>query len=455
MKAFLFTVLSLLACVILWKFSLIHALILALEFFSLFYFLERLGKKFVFLEILVFITITQWLFAPMIGQRFDVEMSVPYATYFEYALPATLIYLCGLTYPLWRQSKLDLKTEKIFNDLSIQYSNKQAWGILLVLIGLPCWIFQNSVSAALNYLFFLLAHLVMVGISLLMFTDYKWKWFWVAVGLMLLLSTTFLNGMIGSVIIWIFIIGVIYSVKRPVKIPFAVKIASLLIFVWVLTVLQAAKTEYRMLTWDIKKSEVSSRVRRDIDKDPQLFYELIKEKLLDLETLTEKNSIMALASRMNQGYLASHAMDYVPRRRAFGRGEVTISNTLTAFIPRILWKNKPVVGQAEYYKKYTGIQLTKYTSSTIGPLGDAYVDYGKWGMIFLGFFGWMIGSLYQFWVNKSMKDPSFILWFMVLYLGTISVTEVSVAGYINAVFKYILFIFAIRFVLRYVLKIKV
>lgn len=448
LKIFVYTLGVTVIAALLWALSIVHIFILFLELFFLFYFLSRVGRKFVFLEILALIVVTQWLFAPMIAEIFDVEMQVPFTVYFAYAIPGTILYLAGLTFPLWKQKELDGKISLIFSRLSEKYRYRKFWGIGLMVLGFPFWIYLNSVSISLNYIFFLLSNLLMVGICLLIFTQYIWKWILISVGLILLVTSTFLNGMIGSVIIWLFIIGMIYSCKRPFRIQFVFKLMGFLVFVWILTVLQASKTEYRQLTWNIKKNEMTGYVNREIKQNPALFYRLIKEKIFDPNTLTKRTSIMGLANRMNEGYLVSLAMNYVPRKRNFGEGEATLYNSAIAFIPRILWNSKPVIGQAEFFKKYTGITLTKYNSTTIGPLGEAYVDFGILGVIFLGFFGLFIGAIFQVWVDKSLSQPVLFLWFIVLYFSSIAVTEVSISGFVNGVFKYIIFIFAVRLLLR-------
>jgi hypothetical protein len=83
------------------------------------------------------------------------------------------------------------------------------------------------------------------------------------------------------------------------------------------------------------------------------------------------------------------------------------------------------------------------------------VDFGKWGILFLFFYGFLIAQLFVLFVNKSLKTPAMLLWFMVLYFGSITVSEVSVAGYLNLVFKYLVFIFTIRIILVQIFKIRV
>ncbi len=448
MKLIIYTAFTTCVCTIYWNLTLLHFFIVFLELFFLFYLLSRVGHKFVYLELLALITVTQWLLGPVIAERFETKMAIPYDEYFAFALPATLAYLIGLTYPIWKQKELDRKTSYIFLQLQTICRSKQRWGMILILVGAPFWIFINRVPSDYYYIFFLFSNLILIGICLLLFTDYKWKWLWISTSLFLLIVTTVLNGMVGSIIIWLFAIGMLYTIKNPIRIHFAFKLLYFLLFVWFIAILQVSKTEYRLLTWNIKTNELTGYVNREIKQDPGLFYSLIKKKITDPKTLTRPKSILALAGRINQGYLVSLAMDYVPMQREFGGGEVTLYNTAIAFIPRILWKSKPIIGQAEYFKKYTGIKLTKYTSSTIGPLGDAYVDYGWWAILFLGLFGFMIGAMFQVWINMSLGQPVLLLWFMILYLSSITLTEVSIAGFVNGIFKYIIFIFAMRLILR-------
>jgi len=454
-KVLLSSAVTLIVAGIIWDLTFQEAFILALELFFLFYFLDHLGRKFVFLELLALIGITQWLFGPMIARRIGISLSVPFDTYFNYALPATVAYVIGVTVPLWNQRKLDQRIAHVLDKLSTIYEPKYKLGILLFLIGVPFWVFQNSVPVSISFIFNLLSSLFMVGITLLMFTKYKWKWIWIGLGLLLLVVTTFLNGVIGILLIWMYIILMTYTSKFPIRIPLTVKIVFFMSFVWVLTVLQAAKVEYRVLTWNIKSNEMTGYSTREIDQDPELFYKLIREKMFDLSTFSDKKSLTGLAIRLNQGLLVSDAMDYVPRRRAYGLGEATLLTTAVAFVPRILWPDKPVIGQAEHFKKYTGIKLTKFTSATIGPIGDAYVDFGYGGILFLFLYGGVIAVFFTTWINYASKSPGLLLWFMVIYFATIGEAEITVAVFLNALFKFFVFIVTMRWILSQAFKIKV
>ncbi len=455
MKSFLAT--FVIACLIYYfsEISLLYCTIIWLELFFLIYFLTRLGHKFVFLELLALIAVSQWLLGPMLSDSLGVRMEVSYAEYYAYAFPGTLLYVAGLMLPFRNRKKLDQLTQNVLDGLSQHYAQRHDWAIALIFIGLPCWLFQTVVPDSLKFIFYLLAHILMVGICLMMFTSYRWKYLWIAGGLGLLVITTLLNGMIGSVVFWFIIISVIYFSKNPRRISFISKAMFLILGIWILIALQATKTEYRILAWDIEKSQYSSRVSRDIKKDPNLFIDIFKEKILDPTIMNDTESKIALAGRLNQGMLVSYVMDYIPKRRTYAKGEVTIGNTLIAFVPRIFWPGKPVVGQREYFKAYTGVTLGSFVSATMGPIGDAYADFGRWGIIFLGCFGLLLSRIYMWFIKTGQTDPAVLLWFMIIYFGSLTVAEVSVSGYLNALFKFFIFIFAIRFLLQAVFKIKV
>ncbi len=390
----------------------------------------------------------------MIAQAIGIKLKVPFDQYFIYAVPATCFYILGLILPLRRQKTLDFRVRQIFDRLSEVYRHKQNLGISLLIFGLPFWVFQNSVPEGLSFIFYLLAYFLFIGICILLFTEFIFKWVFIAGGIFLLVVTTLLNGMIGTVIFWLFIIGVLYSCKRNLHLPYWGKLVVILAGMWLVAVLQIVKTEYRIKTWDITKSDVSSKVDREITQDPGLLYDLFLKQIVDYSGLESDQVKIALVERLNQGGLVSLTMRYIPRRRPYGAGEVTLGNTLIAFIPRILWPDKPVIGQAAYFRKFTGIQLGKFHSATLGPLGDAYADYGKGGIIFLFLFGLFIGRLYLAFINRSQIVPTMLLWFMGIYFTTITVTEISVAIYLNAVIKFLIFIWTGRFILVRVFHLK-
>jgi hypothetical protein len=253
--------------------------------------------------------------------------------------------------------------------------------------------------------------------------------------------------MIGVLVFWLLLLFIYRSLLRPIRIPMFVKWAFLVFGLWVLAVLQSSKTEYRQETWSIKNTVLGNQGKRDIKQDPFLFYSIIKERVLNPSKLFSMESSFEIFSRLNQGLLVSKAMQYVPRHQPFGLGEVTIFTTLTALLPRFLWAEKPLIGAHEYVKKYTGMKLGKYHSATLGPIGDAYVDFGKWGPFFLLVLGLIIGFYFKYFLLKSIVNPTYILWFIIPFYTSLSVSEVSVPGYLNGLFKIIVFLFLIRFFL--------
>lgn len=452
MKLVIWTGLLTTAAILNWQPNLLASGIIGLEIFLLLLFLHRLGQKFVFLEWLALLATTQWLVFPLIGYTIRGVMAVPYEDYFIYAVPATLAFVLLVTTPLWSSNLWDRYIQDTVQRLTEKYTGKQNMAIALFIAGAFFWIFQVYVPISLSLLFFMLAHLLLLSICLFIFIPYRYKWIWFGSGLLLIIATTLLNGMIGTVILWIFSVTVVYTTRYPIRMVLPLKFLFFGVAVWMIAVLQMSKTQYRKETWDIRQSEFSARQTREINQDPELFLSLVRKNAVEFDQLFKQANLVQMAYRLNQGMLVTYCMDYVPKRRSFGNGEVTIKNTLVAFIPRILWPDKPIVGQQEYFKAYTGIRLTKFTSSTLGPIGDAYADFGRYGFVFLALFGFLISSLYKWFIRASRRTPFYLLWFMILYLGTLLVSEISVASYINGVFKLLLFIYGMRLLLKYVFK---
>ena len=423
--------------------------------FLLIDFINKLGRQFIFIEILALIAWVLWIIGPIIFERAGAKMPVSYSDYFSYAYPGAALYLLGLYIPTYNIIKNNNYYFAIRHNLVNYLGGHHRTGIILVLIGIPAWMFEPYAPEAISYILSLLSYLILIGLSYLIFSKFKNKLLIITFVFLLVISKTLLNGMIGTLVFWLLILLIYRSVYKPFQVPIALKWLFLVIGLWGLAIMQSAKSEYRAETWNIKKTVMGGEGKRNIKQDPSLFLSIITDRVLNPSKIISPESSLEIFSRLNQGYLVSLAMNYVPKRQEFGAGDVTIKSTLQAFIPRIFWPDKPSIGAKEYYKKYTGITLGKYHSATLGALGDAYVDYGKAGIIFLFLFGLLIGGYFRYFILKSFDNPAYILWFIMPFYMSMTVAEVSVPSFLNALFKVIIFIFIIRFILLNKLKLVV
>jgi hypothetical protein len=98
------------------------------------------------------------------------------------------------------------------------------------------------------------------------------------------------------------------------------------------------------------------------------------------------NSQLALIdSRFNQNIFVGKAIEYLDRNpNSFGNGE-TIRDAVLAFVPRMFWRNKPIIGGTEMLSRYTGMKFSKTVTMQIGLILEAYVNFGWLGIFVLLF----------------------------------------------------------------------
>jgi hypothetical protein len=107
----------------------------------------------------------------------------------------------------------------------------------------------------------------------------------------------------------------------------------------------------------------------------------------------------AVVSRMNQSWLVGAGVVYAENTQQWARGE-TLKDAALAFIPRVLWPDKPMAGGGDMATRYTGIQFAEGTAVAIGQILELYVNYGSW----LVFFGFMIlGGLTDYF-DKAARE---------------------------------------------------
>src|SRR6185312_2743673 len=100
-------------------------------------------------------------------------------------------------------------------------------------------------------------------------------------------------------------------------------------------------------------------------------------QILDLSNETH---LFALDSRLNQNYLVGAGV----MRHQEGEVELLYGATvpLWAFIPRIVWPDKPAVGGGQdWVSQFTGITFAAGTSVGIGQVLEFYMNFGVPGLV--------------------------------------------------------------------------
>ncbi len=141
--------------------------------------------------------------------------------------------------------------------------------------------------------------------------------------------------------------------------------------------------------------------------------------------LAKIEHLQRIDTRLNQDFMLGAAVSYLESGAVeYGRGE-TLVQAAAAIIPRALWPDKPVVaGSGELVSTYTGIRFVEGTSVGIGQIMEAYVNFGRLGVIVVFL---CIGGLLT-WADISAKarlvagdGAGFVTW----YLGGLGMLQLG------------------------------
>jgi hypothetical protein len=143
---------------------------------------------------------------------------------------------------------------------------------------------------------------------------------------------------------------------------------------------------------------------------------------------------------MNQGYLISKAMNYVPRVEPYANGETIIRSFAAVLVPRFLWPDKPEAGGHENLARFLGIKKRLSYSMNIGPYGEAYGNFGpEYGVLFIFVYGLLLSILFKVLIDLSSTTPSLVLWLPLIFFSTLTV-ETDILSTINSFFKSAIFV---------------
>lgn len=138
---------------------------------------------------------------------------------------------------------------------------------------------------------------------------------------------------------------------------------------------------------------------------------------------TEPRHMAIIDGRLNQNYLVGAAVVYIDNTKEWAAGK-TLRDAALAFIPRILWPDKPAAGSGDMVSRYTGIEFAEGTSVGIGQVMEFYVNFGS-PMVFLGFvlFGGVLAWLDRA-AARALQSGS-VSQFIPAYLVGLSLQQVG------------------------------
>lgn len=450
---FTFTLLTVLLVILWTDVTTLEALAISVFFYALFNFTHNFSKNFVFIDIIILIASLQWLLMPVISYNvfnkhnelskiWDVFMKVDSVNYFSYVLPASMLFFIGLTIPLrW---KTQPSSKYYINSIKEKLHNKGHIAVILTLIGFVFTVLNPFLPKIVQGFVNFFAQLTFIGIFYSYYSNYKFKSLFLAFGIVILVSQSILTGMYGELVFWLLLFFTLALVDK--KISFFKKVTLMMCGLFIVFLIQSIKHEYRQETWG------AGMVR---GSDAALFSTLLIDRLSDPLSIFAPERTFNLVTRGNQGYLIGKVMNYVPKNEPFANGETIFKSIVSSFVPRLLWPDKPMIGDNYNAIRFLGTQKGLNYSFDISPVGEAYANFDKiGGVVFMFFFGIFLNFINIKILSIAVKYPSLILWMPIIYLGCIQGIEGSVLTSVNSIIKALFFTWAMYFSFRLLFKIR-
>lgn len=383
-------------------------------------FVTQLGRRILILELIMLLATVQWLLSTVIAYEFFNKyhkqasiwatfMTIPSETYFAFALPGTIMLIIGLTFPInW----FPLPSHRTLVTRAQEYLKQRSHiGVVMSLIGMSIFFWvpytPTIIRGALSFFSFLLY----VGLFYVLFSPKtRYKNFVLLIVLSVMLANAAMTGMYGEIVFW----GILYLIMYFMQYPASLikKVTMFVLGAFIILLIQSIKADYRDATWGKNYARGSDFI---------LFGELIWDRLNNTSKLINPEALFAISVRSNQGFIIAQSLNYVPKRTPFANGETIATSVAAAFIPRLLWPDKPQTGGKANVQRFLGSKDVEY-SFNLSPLGEGYVNFGKiGGIIFMFFYGLLFNWAFRYCLYLGNKYPSIIAWIPLLFVGSIGV----------------------------------
>lgn len=246
----------------------------------------------------------------------------------------------------------------------------------------------------------------------------------------ILLATTLVKaafqGNRGSLISVFFLVSCafVFSVKR---LEFRHKVygASLLVLALAVgmiygTTFRSIKANESRVSFDEYVGNISTTFDRLSDQD------MVKILTDGVAAITERiESVSALA------VIVSNYEKLEPYEESYGLKDNIWNDTITSFIPRPLWKDKPVGSEP---RKFADLYFNFGENSyTVTPMGDLLRNFGPLGVpVGMFFLGFVLSVIY----TSLVENQAFSYWRTTLYF--ILLTGVSYEGFYGTIMPYLI-----------------
>lgn len=369
-------------------------------------FFNKLNNTLPIQHLILLIAGLQWILGPVLEYYFfntdpRYKMYVSENEYFGFVVPAFLTFLAGFSF--FQSSKLNQLLEEL---REYQVELPKFIPYVFIALGFLAASFGEAVPPALRFIFFLLSGLKYIGIIYLFLIRDSRRWFILGSVFILTISGSLALGVFHDLLLWgvlLFLYIAYFENVRSYQ-----KILILVLGLFSAYLIQVVKSEYRQ-TLNTQYVQASNT---------DTFLDLASKNVSsDHESVSQSQNVV---TRMNQGWIISRVLFYVPRFEPHADGETVTEALSASLLPRFLAPEKKKAGGQENFERFTGLYLNTTTSMGTSILGEAYANYGQYGgVLFMFLWGLMLSASLSAIVKFSDRYPTLILWLPIIFLQVI------------------------------------
>lgn len=319
---------------------------------------------------------------------FKYRMQVPEDVYFSYAIPAVICFLLGLHISgRLNGEKVDEKAVKDF------VQSNTILPYIFIGIGFLSSVVSPFFGAGLSNVFYILSGFKFIGLFMLLLGGQQLKLLPMIIVVGSIVSSSLQSAMFHDLLTWMVFVLAILAIRYKPSI--VTKAWITFGMVMLVVTIQQLKSAYRS----------NSAAERGLESFEETFHTVNQEGgVFDLSNIAESNV------RINQGFIVTNAMAWVPEHEPFANGYELYKILEAAFLPRIIAPNKLKAGDNSLVLQYTGMRIRAGTSMSISALGDFYVNFGTFGgCICMFLFGWIFNVVLNGFQKFSRDFPVIIL----------------------------------------------
>lgn len=111
------------------------------------------------------------------------------------------------------------------------------------------------------------------------------------------------------------------------------------------------------------------------------------------------DAVGELVDRVSYVDIFGSTLNNVPAAVSHTNGVIWLDALVRPFMPRLLFPEKSVIDDSRRTNEFSGVRFAgaeSGTSVSIGYVGESYIDFGAYGMMFIIFaYGWLLGRIYR------------------------------------------------------------